>query len=111
MVTAVRRLFGYKNVIQIFAPTGGAAANAGGRTIHSGLKVGVRRKKGREEAPLCGDKKVQLMRELQHTLITIFDEFSMIDAKVLQQAQYNCRHAAHNGNNSHIPWGVFPLLY
>ena len=59
LVTAVRRMFGYKNVIQIFAPTGGAAANAGGRTIHSGLKVAVDKKfkKRVEEVPLIGKKR------------------------------------------------------
>ena len=110
LVTCVRRMFGYKNVIQIYAPTGGAAANAGGRTIHNGLKVRVSKRKQCDTNELKGQRKIDLMRELQHTLISVFDEFSMINASVFEQAQNNCRVAAHNGTNHTIPWGGIPII-
>ena len=109
LITAVRRMFGYKNAIQVFAPTGGAAAAANGKTIHNGLQISVFRKLNSKDG-LSDTQRKKLMKSLLHTVVAVFDEFSMISGMTMNQAKFNCQIAAHNGNNPNVPWGGIPII-
>ena len=119
LVTLIRNMCGYRNAIQVFAPTGAAAAAANGKTIHNGLQISVKKpwsgtqrtqRTQRPKNEISGKQRETLMRNLQHTLVMVFDEFSMISAELIKKASANCKATAHNGNNPNVPWGGIPII-
>ena len=109
LVTLIRNMFGYRNAIQVFAATGATAAAGKCKTIHKGLQISMN-KRNNKKPGLSGMQRVKLMKDLEHTLVVVLDEFSMISAEMLKQARTNCQATAHKGNNSNVPWGGIPII-
>ena len=88
MVSIVNKEFQEKNTIIIGAPTGSAALNISGSTIHSLFKIPV---KEVGYTPLSDMAKKKLIVELQHCKFIILDEVSLIGTKLLCKVEKRCR--------------------
>ena len=105
IIGMVRTLTNSNNTVQIAAPSGAAAFNVQGSTLHSLLNIGV----ANPEKEISEKRKEQLRAQLQRLLILVIDERSMISSKVLAAAERNTRECIYNGQNSTELWGVFQL--
>ena len=63
------------------APTGVAAINIDGITLHSALLLGCSKYSGFQ--PLSNDRLNTLRTKLSHPMLLIVDEFSMVGANML----------------------------
>lgn len=106
IIGMVRQLTDSNNTIQIAAPSGAAAYNVQGSTLHSLLNIGVTN----PENELTEKRKEQLTEQLQRLLILIIDERSMISSKVLAASERNTRECIYNGQNSTELWGGLPVV-
>ena len=79
LVTSIRKIFDNNQTILVYGPTGTAAFNAGGQTLHGGFKLPRKIQKVQASAGATP----YLLRQFRNTLIIIIDERSMVDATVL----------------------------
>ena len=77
VINALHQMLGIKCVIA--APTGKAAFNVKGVTLHSLLKLPVGQRGNKD---LCGPTLVQLQENLKHVEYVIIDEYSMLGQKL-----------------------------
>lgn len=83
--TFIKQLLQDEEIRQVVvAPTGVAALNAGGQTIHSFFQIPPRLQNLQEMKPVWGAKR-QLMKNLQRLII---DEISMVRADLLDQINH-----------------------
>ena len=106
LVTILRKMFECKESVFVFGPTGSAAYNAGGETIHRGLGVKVDMK----NLEVSEFQRKRLLQKLSPTVAVIFDEKSMIDGASFGMAEHNCQQYAHGGRADHKPWGGIPII-
>jgi pantothenate kinase len=71
LVSTMRKIFTEDETVAVYAPTGSAAFNAGGETVHRGFKVPVRQLKTME---IPSDKHKSLLFRYKRILILIIDE-------------------------------------
>lgn len=72
------------NPVLVMAPTGVAAHNINGETIHSALKVPVEHNFGFDNTELSSATLYHLRLKLQNVKTIVIDEISMVSAKMLQ---------------------------
>ena len=106
IISMVRTLTGSNDTVQIAAPSGAAAFNVQGSTIHNLLGVRVTN----PEKGLTDNTKSRLLEQLQRLLVLVIDERSMISSKVLAAAERNTRECIYNGQNSSEIWGGLPVV-
>ena len=106
IISMVRKLTGSNDTVQIAAPSGAAAFNVQGSTIHNLLGVRVTN----PEKGLTDNTKARLLEQLQRLLVLVIDERSMISSKVLAAAERNTRECIYNGQNSSEIWGGLPVV-
>ena len=106
IIAMVRRLTSSNNTVQVAAPSGAAAYNVQGATLHNLLSLGV----AKPEAPLSDKKREKLIQQLQRLLVLIIDERSMISSKVLAAAERNTRECIFGGHNANEIWGGLPVV-
>jgi hypothetical protein len=106
LVTLMRKIFYQDNTISVFAPTGSAAFNAGGQTLHRGFKLPMKL----DQLELSGTKTKFLLENYSRTLIIIIDERSMLDANMLGISKHYMQKCAHGGGNEKEPWGGIPIV-
>ena len=85
------------------APSGGAAFNVGGCTIHQALKHSVHRETLLEDLNYLG--KDELKEKLQRLLMFIVNERSMLSSELLAATKRNIRQCAFKGHNQSEYWG------
>jgi hypothetical protein len=106
LVTVLRKMFTTDETVAVFAPTGSAAFNAGGETVHRGFKLPQKL----EDLSISSDKQAYLLRRFATMLVIIVDERSMLDAGMLGIMQHYMAQCAHQGNNKDHPWGGIPII-
>ena len=106
IISKIRRLTSCNNSVQISAPSGAAAYNVQGSTIHRLLQVGVRN----PENSLSDQKKAMLAKQLERLLVLVIDERSQVNSKVLAAAERNVRDCIYNGQNSREYFGGLPVV-
>ena len=99
-------MFSMDSCVQICAPTGGAAYNAGGQTCHR--QWGISRNPKTNE--LSSEKKKYICKTCINTLILIIDEFSLLDAYCLGAMENNIRQSVYSLRCNAIPWGGIPVV-
>ena len=87
IIGMIQTLTSSNDTIQIAAPSGAAAYNVQGSTIHNLLGVGVNAPK----KPISYTTKERLLNQLERLLVLIIDERSMMSSKVLAAAERNTR--------------------
>ncbi len=101
--TLVRQLLADDSVKQVVvAPTGVAALQAGGQTIHSFFQIPPRLQNLNELKPLYGQKRL-LVKNLERLII---DEISMVRADLLDKIDYVLRY----NRGSSLPFGGVQVL-
>ena len=105
-ISMIRTLTYSNDTIQIAAPSGAAAFNVQGSTIHNLLGVRV----SHPEKGLTEQTKARLLEQLERLLVLIIDERSMISSKVLAAAERNTRECIYKGQNTSEIWGGLPVV-
>jgi hypothetical protein len=104
--TALMRVFGRNNPIVIAAPTGSAAFNIDGETIHRVASINVR---NANKAPSC-DKQKDMIKQFKHTVGVIIDERSLLSCEVLGAAEKHLSMTMHGGTHESEDWGGLPIV-
>ena len=92
---------GSNTPVQVIAPTGVAAFNINGSTIHSLLSVPINNKSGIE---LEGNRLKQLQERLQNIIYLIIDEKSMVGRRMLAVIDMRLRQAFPENKNTALVW-------
>jgi hypothetical protein len=106
VVACIRRMFQNNNSVIVAAPTGAAAHNVGGQTIHREFKIDMRKK----QSGLSTSSKEALMNKLETMNAVFLDERSMISQNVLGKSEENVRITAHGGGHENEDWGGIPVV-
>ena len=106
IIAMVRSLTSSNDTVQVAAPSGSAAFNVQGSTIHNLLGVRV----SHPEKGLTENNKARLLDQLERLLVLIIDERSMISSKVLAAAERNTRECIYRGQNSTEIWDGLPVV-
>ena len=102
ILTIVRKMTKRNTTILVGAPSGAAAYNVQGSTLHHLLGIGVLR----PEDNITQKVKDKLLDQLKNPLCLFIDERSMLSSKVLGAAERNIQQTVYNGQNSQEIWGV-----
>jgi hypothetical protein len=106
IITIIREMTKSNGTVKVAAPSGCAAYNVGGCTLHSLLDINV-------QIPwrsLSEKKKSELMEKLENLLVFMIDERSMLNSKVVYAAEEHVRECVYNGHNSLERWGGVPVV-
>jgi hypothetical protein len=108
LVTMTKTLFQTEDCVAVVCPSGCAAANAGGKTIHNRFGIPV----GRTNMIPSTTKKNHLLKANARIVTLIVDERSMVSADVMGRMCSYIEQTAHNGRNINIRggWGGIPIV-
>lgn len=106
IVTMIRTLTGMNETIFVTAPSGAAACNVGGSTLHSFAIIKVRA----EWHSLTKEDKVKLRNRLRHLLVLIIDERSMMNPLTTGAAEKHVRQSVYNEKGDGHDWGGIPVV-
>ena len=109
IVALIRKLFNDNDVVQVCAPTGTAAFNAGGETLHH-LFGNTPNQMGYQPHTLATKKLEKLAAKFKNLLCLIIDERSLIDAHLLGISEQMMSETIHDGQLAHESWGKLPIL-
>ena len=107
VISTVRRMFENNGVVQVVAPTGVAAFNANGQTMHSWWGMQVRKE---FSPPMSNSKKKLLKNKMQYLLALFIDERSMVSSSDLGSACEMTAEATFKGHLSQSMWGCLPVV-
>ena len=96
LVTVLRKMFGLNDVVHVAAPTGTAAFNVGGETLHRLFSVSIDDVNG-QTFSISEKTKRALLVKFQRTIAILIDERSMVGMKLLGTASHNAALTAHGG--------------
>jgi hypothetical protein len=108
ITTVLRQLFQLNDVVRVACPTGTAAFNANGETLHRLTLQGI----GSEYMPnTLSDAKQSILRgRFKHLLCLIIDERSLLTSKLLGSASQIISETIFEGSNINDLWGGLPVL-
>ncbi len=95
IISIVRNMTQMNNTLKVGAPSGAAAYNVQGSTLHRLLGISV----SRPEEKVTHTALENLQERLKHLLCLIIDERSILSSKVLTAAERNVRHSVYKGQN------------
>jgi hypothetical protein len=98
IISIVRNMTPMNDTIKVGAPSGAAAYNVQGSTLHRLLIINV----SRPEDKLTGTVLENMQECLKHLLCLFIDERSMLSSKVLAAAERNVWHSVYKGQNSGV---------
>ena len=106
IIAIIRELTNVNNTVLVAAPSGNAAFNVKGCTLHSllGINVNIPWKS------LNKDRQEQLAKKLKELLVLMVDERSMLNSHVIFGAEEHVRECAFNGHNRLERWGGVPVV-
>ncbi|KAL2491750.1 ATP-dependent DNA helicase [Abeliophyllum distichum] len=84
-------LFHSNKAVRIMAPTGFAAFNIGGATIHHELAISVERKPSQPYIHISGDQCRRMQEDFKDTKLIIIDEYNMLVRAMLANIDLRCR--------------------
>lgn len=106
LANSIRKVFNRQDVVHVAAPTGAAAFNVGGETLHR--KWSINPHKPSQE--IGEETKSRLKNAHRRVLAFIIEERSMLTADVLGAAERNSSSATHGGNHDDEEWGGVPIV-
>ena len=107
IVTILRQMFQFNDIVHVLSPTGGAAYSAGGQTIHEFFNCD---ENVYSNKPLVTTTNERLDYILQSTVCLIFDERSLISSALLGAAEHKAKTHAHRGINKEQSWDGIPIV-
>jgi hypothetical protein len=106
LANTVRAIFGLRGVVKIAAPTGAAAHNVGGETVHRTWAINPH-----QPSRELGQKTIRRLKQSnKRTLVVLVDERSMLTADVTGAAERNSAMTVHNGSHDSEDWGGIPVV-
>ena len=108
LISIVRKYTNCNGSVKVAAPSGGAAYNVQGCTMHRCFSLSVDKKKLRE--PLTVERQHDLATRLNHMLMLIVDERSMLNSNLLAATERNIRHCVYGQQNQNEKWGGIPVV-
>ncbi|XP_074596306.1 ATP-dependent DNA helicase Pif1-like [Brevipalpus obovatus] len=105
IVSRVSHQFGPRSIV-VCAPTGVAANNINGSTIHSLLRISI----SNLLPPLNGERLMEFQQKFRELKFLIIDEMSMIGAKLLGKIDKRCREM-HPANDDEFFGGLHVYLF
>ncbi len=96
MLTIVRKMTKRNTIVLVGAPSGAAAYNVQGSTLHHLLSIGV----SRPEDNIAQKVRDKLLGQLKNPLCLFIDKRSMLSSKVLGAAERYIQQTVYNGQNS-----------
>ena len=110
LVTAIRRMFDRNDVVQVAAPTGTAAFNVGGKTLHSLMHMGVDKFDYKPKS-LRDVSRARLVNDFKSLLALIIDERSLISSKDLGTVETMMSETIYRGGLlNRLSFGGLPVL-
>ena len=106
ILTCMKQIFPHVVVTIVCAPTGTAAYNIEGQTMHLSFGINV----NAENKELSIDKRAALINMYKRILAIIVDERSMLSREIFGATERNCRHTMHGGQNLNILFGGVPIV-
>ena len=108
-VTSIRKMFNRNDVVQVTAPTGVAAFNSAGETMHHFWSINAN---GCYKPPLPAGsaRRQKLLDRLNHLIALFVDERSMISTELLGTASQLTAETIFDGHNAQHDWGGLPVL-
>ena len=106
IISIVRKMTNANDTVQVAAPTGAAAYNVQGCTLHRLLKVAPKQ----AEKPLTGEQRDTLFKQLRRLLVLIIDERSQVNSMDLGAAEIHTRQCIFKGQNQTEYWGGLPVV-
>ena len=107
LVSLVRKMFNSTTSVQIVAPTGAAAFNAGGSTIHFQFRIN---NNNINSIDVSEGIKEELKQQFLDTILLFVDERSMLSSNVLGRMKVTAEKSAHGGTKQSQNWGGIPLI-
>ena len=108
LILMVRKYTKRNDTIKVAAPSGGAAYNVGGCTLHRCLNLAV--DKAELAKSLNSEKQADLARKIENMLMLVIDEGSMISSGLLAAAERNVRECTFGQQNRNELWGGIPVV-
>ena len=106
LVTLIRQLTNINDSVIVCGPTGAAAFNINGKTLHK--ECGINQFK--MESDLTKDKRKELIHNHKHTLLFIIDERSMVSNELLGKCERNMAETVFGGNCNENNFGGIPVV-
>ena len=106
LANTIRRIFQMRTAVVIAAPTGAAAYNVGGETVHRTFAVNPHKPSQR----IGKSATKRLKNDLIRTLVLIIDERSMLTTDVIGAAERNSAATVHGGYHDSEDWGGIPIV-
>ena len=106
LVNDVRRMFGFKDVVCVVAPTGAAAHNVGGQTVHRRAAVNPHYPSRRPSAKALEE----MIKKNKRLLVLIYDERSMLTCDVIGASERHFAESTHGGGHSGEQYGGIPVV-
>ena len=107
LVSIVRKILNSTTSVQIVAPTGAAAFNAGGSTLHYKFRINSQNINSKEVTEAV---KEELKEELLDTILLFLDERSMLPSNLLGRTKVTAQKSAHGGTKQLQNWGGIPII-
>jgi len=108
MISIVLKMTHCNDSVRVAAPSGGAAFNVQGCTIHRSFSVDVSDKKMAQG--LSAERQEELSEKLKRLLLLVIDERSQVSSKVLAATERNIRECIFGQQNSEEQWGGLPAV-
>ena len=106
LVTAIRLLTGINDSITVCAPTGAAAYNINGKTLHSQFGLNI----FDLSTDISKKRKHQLVKSMKRCIVFICDERSMLSCEVLAACERNIRECIFGGVCQRKEFGGMPVV-
>lgn len=110
IVTILRKMFGYNDVVRVVAPTGVAAYNVNGETFHHLFHMGVSGKEYKANN-MPKTTRAKLIEKFKTLLALIIDERSLVSSRLLGTAEAMASETMHGGcYHQSDSWGGLPIV-
>jgi len=111
IVSTIRRMFNCNDVVRVAAPTGTAAFNVNGETLHHLLHNRVEKFGEFSPGSMDNKKRKKLVKKFKTLLALIIDERSLLSCKELGTAERMMGETIHGGGLlDHLSFGGLPIL-
>ena len=107
LISTVRKMFQFRRAALVCAPTGAAAFNSGGITIHSLCGINP---KNAQNLIISSSEKEKLQAEIEDTVLLFIDERGMTGFKSLEKAERAIAQSTRDGRYSDKSWGNLPVV-
>ena len=105
IVSEIRQYFQANESVLIVAPTGTAAYNVGGQTLHREFGISIY-----PNQDMSNKSKEKLRLRLKKIVTIIIDERSMITNSTINDAEKHLRELAYKGLLDNFDWGAVPII-